>query len=398
MQVLQDKKIILGVTGGIAAYKSAYLLRELKDLGLLVRVVMTKAAFQFISPLTLQALSGYPVRSELFAPDEEHAMGHIELARWADEILIAPASADFIAKLAHGLADDLLSTLCLAAEVPILLCPAMNQAMWHHPATQSNMNLLRSRGLVIIGPDIGSQACGEIGLGRLSDFRTIISALSFYPLKGLLTGQAVLITAGPTHEAIDPIRYIGNRSSAKMGYALAEAALMAGARVVLIAGPNQLPDLLGVKMIHVETALEMHAAVFAELSEGMIFIAAAAVADYRLQQPALQKLKKQDHEVLSLSLVQNPDILAEVVVSKKAAFVVGFAAETDHVEAYALEKWARKKTDMMVVNQVGSGKGFLVDDNQVTVYTAKDRLVWPLMHKTNLAKALIMLIASHVGG
>ncbi|AHE66268.1 phosphopantothenoylcysteine decarboxylase/phosphopantothenate--cysteine ligase, prokaryotic [Legionella oakridgensis ATCC 33761 = DSM 21215] len=292
MQDFANKKIVLGVCGGIAAYKSAYLIRELTRLGASVRVVMTASAQQFITPMTLQALSGHEVRCQLFDAQAEKAMGHIELARWADYLLIAPASANCLAKLAHGLADDLLSTLYLVAEVPVIVCPAMNRSMWTHEATQANRVLLERRGVVIVGPEEGSQACGEHGFGRMSEVDNIIDALRLYEVHQLLRGKQVMITAGPTQEAIDPVRYISNRSSGKMGYALAQAALMAGAEVTLVSGPSALPPPAKVDFHSVHSAEEMLDKVMHHLKSDMIFIGTAAVADYRLQAPEPEKIKK----------------------------------------------------------------------------------------------------------
>lgn len=396
MQDFINKKIVLGICGGIAAYKSAYLVRELTKLGATVRVVMTKASQAFITPMTLQALSGEAVRCDLFDSEAERAMGHIELARWADYLLIAPASANCIAKLAHGLADDLLSTLYLVADIPVIICPAMNQSMWAHPATQANCALLTSRGVVIVGPEEGSQACGEYGLGRLSDSDHIISMLRLLEVNQLLTGQSVLITAGPTREAIDPVRYISNASSGKMGYAMAQAAQMAGALVTLVSGPTALRPPPGIIVHSVNTAAEMQQEVMRCLQPGMIFIATAAVADYCSTAPSEQKLKKRVNASLTLSLTTNPDILATVASSGKASYVVGFAAETHEVLRHAEEKLKAKKVDMIVANQVGKGLAFDKDYNQVTVLTKNSRTALPIAHKTRLAGQIIAIIASNL--
>lgn len=394
MQDFLNKKIVLGMCGGIAAYKSAYLVRELTRLGAEVRVVMTTAAQQFITPMTMQALSGYEVRCELLDSQAERAMGHIELARWADYLLIAPASANCLAKLAHGLADDLLSTLYLVAETPVFVCPAMNRSMWAHPATRANCELLDHRGVVIIGPDEGSQACGELGFGRMSREDTIINALRLYGARQLLKGQKVLITAGPTREPIDPVRFISNHSSGKMGYAMAEAALMAGADVTLVSGPTSLMSPTGAHIHRVDSAAEMFEMVMRFLQPGMIFIGTAAVADYRIQSQALTKLKKQDNSTLTLTLAHNPDILAEVAASGKASYVVGFAAETHDVLTYAEKKLYSKKVDMIVANQVGAGLGFDMDCNQVTVLTQHGQTELAMAHKTTLAGQIIAILAS----
>lgn len=394
MQDFLNKKIVLGVSGGIAAYKSAYLVRELTRLGALVRVVMTASAEAFITPMTMQALSGFEVRTSLLDPQAERAMGHIELARWADYLVIAPASANCLAKMAHGLADDLLSTLYLVTEVPVLVCPAMNRSMWGHPATQANCDLLASRGVLMVGPEEGSQACGEQGFGRMSEVETMITALRLQGVHQLLQGQKVLITAGPTREALDPVRYISNHSSGKMGYALAAAAKMAGAEVTLITGPTALTPPPGVDVHQVDSAETMLNAVMHHLQQGMIFIATAAVADYKLESPAAQKLKKKDHVALHLNLTKNPDILATVVKSGKASFVVGFAAETNDVIKHAEEKLQLKKVDMMIANQVGYGLGFDSCQNEVTVLTKKDQIVLTRAHKTRIAGQIVAIIAT----
>jgi phosphopantothenoylcysteine decarboxylase/phosphopantothenate--cysteine ligase len=396
MQDFINKKILLGVCGGIAAYKSAYLIRELTRLGAEVRVVMTQSAQQFISPLTLQALSGNEVRTELFDSQAERAMGHIELARWADYLLIAPASANCLAKMAQGIADDLLSTLYLVAETPVIVCPAMNKSMWGHPATQANCDLLHDRGVIFVGPEEGSQACGEFGLGRVSEAEQIISALRLHEVHQLLAGKKVVITAGPTREAIDPVRYLSNYSSGKMGYALAEAAAMAGAEVTVISGPTALNVSAGIELIRVESAQMMFEAVMSTIEPGVIFIGAAAVADYRVESPALEKIKKKDKSELTINLVKNKDILSEVAASGQAGFVVGFAAETTHLVAHAREKLEHKKLNMVVANHVGKGVGFESDLNQVTVITKNKQVELPLTHKTRLAGQLIAILAANL--
>lgn len=396
MQDFTNKKILLGICGGIAAYKSALLVRELTRLGASVRVVMTASAQEFITPMTLQALSGNEVRSELFDSQAERAMGHIELARWADYLVIAPASANCLAKMAYGLADDLLSTIYLVAETPVIVCPAMNRSMWAHPATKANCQQLASRGVVIVGPEVGSQACGEQGFGRMSEVDNIISALRLADVKGLLQGQHVLITAGPTHEVIDPVRYIGNRSSGKMGYAIATAALMAGAKVTLISGPSVLTPPPGVEFYRVDTAQAMFDTVMQRLQAGMIFIGSAAVADYHVQAPAAQKIKKGEHTTLTLRLSMNPDILATVAASGKAMFVAGFAAETTDVLAQASAKLYAKKLDMIVANKVGVGLGFDSDENQATVMTKNNQIDLEKTSKTRLAGQIIAIIAKKI--
>ena len=393
MRDFEGKKILLGISGGIAAYKSAFLVRELIRLGASVRVVMTASATEFMTPMTLQALSGQPVRLDLFDGEAEHAMGHIELARWADYFLIAPATANCLAKMANGLADDLLSTLALVTNTPVLVCPGMNRSMWSHPATQVNCQVLKQRGVVIVGPAEGAQACGEYGWGRMTEVDGIINALRLYDIHQLLQHQHIIITAGPTREAIDPVRYISNHSSGKMGYALAEAALMAGARVTLITGPTLLAPPVGAHVEQVETARAMHDAVMQALAPGVIFIGAAAVADYHVEAPACIKLKKQDHAMLTLKLAPNVDILTAVAVSGQAAFVVGFAAETSNLLDYARQKLEKKQVDMIIANQVGPGLGFDADDNEVIVLTKKAEHALPRQHKVRLAGVLVAMIA-----
>ena len=394
MQDFINKKILLGICGGIAAYKSAYLVRELTRLGAEVRVVMTASAQQFITPLTMQALSGNEVRTELFDPQAERAMGHIELARWADYLLIAPASANFLAKMAQGMADDLLSTLYLVAEIPVIVCPAMNRCMWAHPATKANCDLLQERGVVFVGPEEGSQACGEQGFGRVSESEQIINAVRLYEVHQVLAGKEVVITAGPTRESIDPVRYLSNYSSGKMGYALAEAAAMAGAHVTLISGPSQLQVSAGIELIKVESAQSMLDEVMKQVQDGIIFIGCAAVADYQIKSPSLEKLKKKEHAELTLQLVRTPDILGTVAAEGRASFVIGFAAETNNLISYAKEKLHYKKLDMIIANQVGKGKGFESDVNEVVVITKNKQIELPLTHKTRLAGQIIAILAA----
>lgn len=394
MQDFIDKKILLGVCGGIAAYKSAYLVRELTQLGADVRVVMTQSAQQFISPLLMQALSGNEVRVDLFDMQSEHAMGHIELARWADYLLIVPASANCLAKMAQGIADDLLSTLYLVAETPVIVCPAMNRSMWAHPATKANYELLQERGVIFVGPEEGSQACGEHGLGRVSEADQVISALRLYDVHQLLAGKKIVITAGPTREAIDPVRYLSNYSSGKMGFALAEAAAMAGAQVTLITGPSVLQASGCIEVIRVESAQNMLDAVEKHMQKDSIFIGAAAVADYRVQSPAVEKMKKKEHAEPSLNLIKNTDILSTVAASGKASYVVGFAAETTDLVSYAKEKLKQKKLDMIIANQVGKGVGFECDENQVILITKKNQIELPLSNKTRLAGQIIAILAA----
>ncbi|MCW8408622.1 bifunctional phosphopantothenoylcysteine decarboxylase/phosphopantothenate--cysteine ligase CoaBC [Legionella sp. PATHC035] len=394
MQDFIGKKILLGVCGGVAAYKSAYLIRELTRAGAEVQVVMTQSAQQFVSPLLMQALSGNSARTELFDAEAERAMGHIELARWADYLVIVPASANILAKMAQGIADDLLSTLYLVSEVPVIVCPAMNHSMWAHPATKANCTILRDRGAIFVGPEEGSQACGEQGFGRVSEVEHIMSALRLSDVHQLLAGKKVLVTAGPTREPLDPVRYISNYSSGKMGYAMAEAAAMAGAQVTLISGPTSLQASAGIRRIQVESAQEMLDAVMQEMPTDGIFIGTAAVADYRVESPASEKMKKKNHEEMTLKLIKNPDILSRVVDSARASCVVGFAAETTDVVHYATEKLQRKKLDMIVANSVGKGLGFESEVNQVIIITKSKQIELPLTHKTRLAGQIIAIIAA----
>ncbi len=396
MQDFIGKKIVLGLCGGIAAYKSAFLVRELTRLGADVRVVMTTSAQQFITPLTLQALSGHEVRCDLFDSAAEKAMGHIELARWADYLVIAPASANCLGKLAHGLADDLLTTLYLVCEVPVLVCPAMNRSMWLHPAVMKHCSVLRERGVIMVGPEEGMQACGEFGYGRMAEPEHIIHALRLTAVQNLLSGKKVMVTAGPTCESIDPVRFISNRSSGKMGYALAMAAQMAGADVTLISGPTALKCPLGVTLKSVQSAQMMYEQVMAHLEPGMIFIACAAVADYAVAKPALQKIKKHHQPSWSLELKLNPDIVSEVVQTKKSAYVVGFAAETSELLVHAKNKLQTKKLDMIVANHVGEELGFETEDNEVTVITVDKEVSLPKAHKTRLAGQIIAILAKNM--
>lgn len=394
MERLVNKRILLGVTGGIAAYKSAILLRRLQDAGAEVRVVMTAGAQEFITPLTMQALSGNPVHTDLLDTRAEAAMGHIELARWADLILIAPASANFIARMAHGHGADLLSTLCLATDSPIAIAPAMNQQMWADPATQTNILLLEERGVRIFGPDAGTQACGEVGPGRMLEPEDIAVLAADVFNHGLLTGKHVVVNAGPTREAIDPVRYITNQSSGKMGFAVAAAAMEAGAKVTLISGPVNLETPQRVHRIDVTSALEMHQACLDVVEVGCdIFIATAAVADYRATDVADKKIKKSTGEI-HLTLVKNPDIVADVAQHAKRPFTVGFAAETHDVVEYARGKLKSKNLDMIATNDVsGKNVGFNSDNNALTVIWPGGHKVLPLAGKSQIAQQLIELIA-----
>lgn len=415
-QPLANIRILLGVTGGIAAYKSADLVRRLREAGAEVQVAMTPAASAFVAPLTFQAVSGRSVRTELLDPHAEAGMGHIELARWAHLILIAPATADFLARLAHGMANDLLSTLCLAADQPVAVAPAMNRLMWQNAATQDNCRLLARRGVHIWGPGAGEQACGEIGAGRMLEPLELRNrVVDWLGAKGEraerraehatstpsplaphdLQGLAVLLTAGPTREALDPVRFISNRSTGRMGFAVAEAAALAGARVLLVSGPVSLTTPPGVERIDVESAIEMHEAVMRRVRQANIFIATAAVADYRAAQPAEQKIKK-TQDVLTLPLIRNPDILAEVAALRShRPFTVGFAAETHDVLRYAEDKRRRKNLDLIAANQVGlPGSGFESDRNELHVLWEGGEQVLPLADKTLLGQQLVALIAA----
>lgn len=387
------KRILLGVTGSIAAYKAADLIRRLQDQGATVRVMMTQGACQFITPLTLQTLSGFPVALNLLDADEESTMGHIALARWADWILIAPASADTLARLVHGRADDVLTATVLASEAPLALAPAMNNKMWSHPATGDNLNTLKQRGAVILGPASGDQACGETGEGRLLEPTEIIGELANYLVPARLIGKTVVITAGPTHEPIDPVRFIGNRSSGKMGFALAQAAVEAGARVILISGPVNLPTPAGVIRIDVETAAEMHQQSLKAAVDCAIFIGCAAVADYRVAEPASEKLKKSAGENLHLQLLANPDIIADVAqLPQRPSLVVGFAAETQDLQRYARQKLAAKNLDMIAANDVSDGQVFGADTNALQVFWPGGEKILPAAVKGKLARDLMTLI------
>ncbi|MDI9664175.1 bifunctional phosphopantothenoylcysteine decarboxylase/phosphopantothenate--cysteine ligase CoaBC [Acinetobacter baumannii] len=381
LSVIPHKNIVLAVTGGIAAYKSAILVRRLKDYGFDVRVVMTHGAQAFITPLTFQALSGNPVHTELLDPEAEVGMGHIELARWADLLLVAPASCDTLAKFANGLADDLLSTLFLATKAPVWVAPAMNQQMWAAKATQRNLQTLVEDGVHVIMPDAGEQACGDVGLGRMPEPEEIARQVAGYFHQaqraiaekfGLLAGKRVVITAGPTREAIDPVRYISNHSTGKMGFALAAACYAAGAKVTLIAGPVSLDTPNGVQRVNVASARKMLDVSMESLETGCdIFIATAAVADYRVAEVAEHKIKKAGDE-LNVSLVKNPDIVATIAAQEKRPFMVGFAAETQNVEEYAAGKLVAKKLDMIACNDVSRADiGFASDENAMTVFFAE---------------------------
>ncbi|MDP2716556.1 bifunctional phosphopantothenoylcysteine decarboxylase/phosphopantothenate--cysteine ligase CoaBC [Rheinheimera sp.] len=396
-QTLAQKRILLGISGGIAAYKSADLVRRLKERGADVRVILTDAAQHFITPLTLQAVSGNPVSTSLLDPAAEAAMGHIELAKWADIILIAPASADVIARMAHGLANDLLTTCVLATAAPIAVAPAMNQQMYKNIATQQNLATLIAHNFYIYGPGVGDQACGDTGAGRMLEPLQLVSALEEHFLaEQQLNNIKITITAGPTREAIDPVRYISNHSSGKMGFALAAAAAAMGANVTLISGPVQLATPAGVKRIDVTTAQQMHDAALAQAVQSNIFIGCAAVADYRVAEVAGEKMKKKADSALELKLVQNPDIIASVAaLPAQRPFTVGFAAETQNVLQYAKDKLARKKLDLICANDVSNSQlGFNSDHNAVTLVWQSGELALPAQPKASLAKAILQHIYS----
>lgn len=387
--------MLLAVGGGIAAYKAAELVRRLRERGSEVRVAMTHAATHFVSPLTFQALSGHPARIDLLDPAAEAGMDHIELARWAERMVVAPATADLMARLAAGIADDLPTTLALATRAPLYVAPAMNQAMWRHPATQDNVAILRRRGVSILGPAEGSQACGELGPGRMLEPEAIAQSvvLPAGTVHEPLAGVEALVTAGPTREPLDPVRYLTNRSSGRMGYAVAEALQGLGAKVILVSGPTTLPAPRCSELVPVETAAQMHAAVMERVAGCQLFVAAAAVADYRPVGVALHKIKKGEED-LQLHLVRNPDILGEVAAQPRPPFTVGFAAETDRLEEFAQAKLANKGLDLIAANLVGGPSGgFDRDDNALVVLWHGGRHELPLMPKTLLARELAQLIA-----
>ena len=391
MMSLAGKKIVLGVSGGIAAYKAPELVRRLRDRGAEVRVAMTEAAKAFITPMSLQAVSGYPVSDSLLDPAAEAAMGHIELGKWADLVILAPATADLIARVAAGMANDLVSTICLATPSPVAVVPAMNQQMYRAAATQHNLGVLASRGLLLWGPDSGSQACGDVGPGRMLDPLEIVdlAAAHFSPVKDL-QHLNIMITAGPTREPLDPVRYITNHSSGKMGFAIAAAAARRGANVTLISGPVSLATPAQVKRIDVTTALEMDAAVQANVQMQQIFIGCAAVADYRAAAVADEKIKKQGDEI-TLKMVKNPDIVAGVAaLSAHRPYVVGFAAETNNVEEYARQKRSRKNLDLICANDVsGAQQGFNSDNNALHLFWQDGDKVLPLESKALLGQQLL---------
>jgi phosphopantothenoylcysteine decarboxylase/phosphopantothenate--cysteine ligase len=391
---LAQRRILLGVSAGIAAYKSCELVRRLREQGAEVRVVMTESATHFVGATTFQALSGQPVRVSLWDEGAEAAMGHIELARWAERVLIAPASADVLARLAHGQADDLLTTLCLASAAPLYVAPAMNQQMWAHPAVQANLATLRTRGVNVLGPAAGEQACGDIGSGRMLEPRELRDALAASFGDRALAGLRVVVSAGPTYEDIDPVRFIGNRSSGRMGFAVAEAAAAAGADVTLVAGPVSLGTPPGVtQRLDVRSAAQMREAVLHAAATADIYIGAAAVGDYRPAQVSTRKLKKHEGAPLVLDLAENPDILKELAAATPHPFLVGFAAETHDVAAYAQDKLARKGLDMIAANRVGAGLGFEADDNALSLYWPGGGEELPRASKRELAARLVACVA-----
>lgn len=392
---LQGKRILLGVTGGIAAYKAAELVRLLIKAGADVRVGMTQAAQRFITPVTLQALSGQPVWTDLWDPRVSDNMGHIELSRDRDLIVVAPASADFMAKLAAGLADDLLSTLCVARRVPLMLAPAMNVEMWQNPATQRNLATLRSDGVPIVGPEPGDQACGEVGLGRMSEPPQIAEAIAACFAPRLLSGKRVLITAGPTEEPIDPVRVITNSSSGKMGYAVAQAASEAGARVTLVSGPVALATPPGVSRLDVRTAQQMFDAVKEGAAQSDVFISVAAVADYRPKQASGRKIKKGNGRAMTLELVENPDILSYVAALPKGPLCVGFAAESENLAENARAKRAKKRVPLIAANLVQDALG--AETNSITLYDARGAHPLGAGPKIELARKLVRHVAGMLG-
>lgn len=391
-QSLSGKRILLGISGGIAAYKCADLTRRLIERGAIVRIIMTTAAKEFITPLTLQALSGHPVSDSLFDPAAEASMGHIELAKWADLVLIAPATADIMARITAGMGNCLLTTLCLATQAPIALAPAMNQQMYQAKVTQENLETLKRRGYLIWGPAFGSQACGDVGPGRMLESMQLLSLLESHFTKTYLKDFSFLITAGPTREALDPVRYLSNYSSGKMGFAIAKAAALRGAKVTLISGPVQLETPENIQRINVQSAQEMHEAVQAHAKNHCIFIACAAVADFKPVQIAKQKVKKKDDsQEMIIRLVKNEDIVASVAkMTKNRPFTVGFAAETQNVEHYARDKLIKKKLDLICANDVSrENQGFNSDQNALHLYWPTGDKSLPLADKTELGKSLI---------
>ncbi len=397
MTNLTNKKIVLGITGGIAAYKCAELVRRLKDAGCEVKVVMTESAKHFITPLTMQAVSGETVSDSLLDPSAEASMGHIEFAKWADLILVAPATCNIIAKMAAGIADDLLTTLLLATPAKVAVAPAMNQQMYGHAATQANLATLKARNVLIWGPGKGEQACGDIGAGRMLEPHELVALCTVKEQPQLLAGKTITITAGPTREPLDPVRFISNHSSGKMGYALAEAALQFGAKVNLISGPVTIKAPTGVNLINIESAEELLTESLTYASQSDAFIGCAAVADYRAANIATQKMKKQGDE-LTLTLTKNPDVIAAIAnLTQNRPYTVGFAAETQNVESYAKGKLQNKNLDMICANDVSkSGLGFNSDHNALTLYWHNEQLELPTTSKVEIARKVIEQLAKHL--
>jgi phosphopantothenoylcysteine decarboxylase/phosphopantothenate--cysteine ligase len=393
MSDIQGRCVLLGVTGSIAAYKSPDIVRRLKDQGAEVRVVLTASAEKLVSPTVFQAVSGEPVRGDIWDEKAEAAMGHIELAKWADLILIAPATANLIAQLAAGSAENLLTTICLASEAPLTLAPSMNQAMWRDAATQANCDVLRKRNVMLIGPDDGEQACGDVGPGRMSEPADIVSRLVRGGKSGPFEGLRIMVSAGPTREAIDPVRFVSNRSSGKMGFALAKAAADAGAEVTLIAGPVNLATPPRVERIDVETTQQMCDEALARVGGMDIYIGAAAISDYRPRQAAVQKIKK-SADTFTLEMVKSPDLLASIAALDRGPFTVGFAAETQKLEQHATDKLNRKKLNMIVANLVGEKLCFDADDNEVIVLWQDGRQALPKLSKQELARQLVDIVAT----
>ena len=390
---LTSRHLLLGVTGGIAAYKAAELARLLVKAGAEVQVVMTQAATRFVAPLTFEALTGKPVRTDLFDSAHEAAMGHIELARWADLIVVAPATADFLARLARGRADDLLTTLCVATRAPVAVAPAMNQQMWANAATRQNIKTLQGHDKLIWGPAAGEQACGDVGPGRLFEAAQLFQLVCDHFAKGLCAGVRALVTAGPTHEALDPVRFIGNRSSGRMGFAIVRALVEEGAEVTLVAGPVSMKTPRGVTRIDVQSAQQMHAAVMEQASQCDLFVATAAVADYRPRESAPEKIKK-SREQLVIELIRNPDILADIAALEDGPYTLGFAAETGRLDEFAQQKRISKGVDMIAANLVGAEEGgFERAENALSVFWEGGRQQLPLTDKLRLARELITLMS-----
>jgi len=393
LKSLTNKRVLLGVSAGIAAYKAPDLVRKLTELGAEVQIILSKNADQFVAPLSLQAVSGHAVHSYAMTAESESGMGHIDLARWADIVLIAPATANMMARLCQGNADELLTTVCVATEAPIAVAPAMNQQMWQNAASEANIATLKARGVHILGPDAGEQACGEVGPGRMLQPVEIAQRVGSLFQNTQLTGKRIMITAGPTWEALDPVRGITNHSSGKMGYALAEAAIEAGAEVTLVTGPTHIAKPERANIVDTVSALDMHAAVMDTIDQHDIFIGVAAVADYRPVDSANQKIKKNADE-MTITMVKNPDILADVASLDKPPFCVGFAAETNDVIDYARGKLERKKLDLIAANHVGGTEtGFGTPDNAITLISKDDSIELPKQNKSALARQLISEIS-----